>query len=225
MWREIQLTKKEKPVIASMSDVAASGGYYMAMGCDKIVAHPTTITGSIGVFGLMFNTQNMFKNKLGITFDGVKTGAYSDIGNGTRPFTEGEKQIIQSEVNKIYETFTTKAAAGRKMPVETLKSLAGGRVWSGTEAKANGLVDELGGLDKAIELAAAQAKIGKDYRIKLLPAKKNFIEEIMEQIGGEARVSMAKAELGELYPLVKQFQKIKTMEGINARLPYDFILN
>ncbi len=225
MWREIQLTKKEKPVIASMSDVAASGGYYMAMGCDKIVAHPTTITGSIGVFGLMFNAQNMFKNKLGITFDGVKTGAYSDIGNGTRPFTEGEKQIIQSEVNKIYETFTTKAAAGRKMPVETLKSLAGGRVWSGTEAKANGLVDELGGLDKAIELAAAQAKIGKDYRIKLLPAQKNFIEEIMEQIGGEARVSMAKAELGELYPLVKQFQKIKTMEGINARLPYDFILN
>lgn len=225
MWREIQLTKKEKPVIASMSDVAASGGYYMAMGCDKIVAHPTTITGSIGVFGLMFNAQNMFKNKLGITFDGVKTGAYSDIGNGTRPFTEGEKQIIQSEVNKIYETFTTKAAAGRKMPVETLKSLAGGRVWSGTEAKANGLVDELGGLDKAIELAAAQAKIGKDYRIKLLPAQKNFIEEIMEQIGGEARVRMAKAELGELYPLVKQFQKIKTMEGINARLPYDFILN
>jgi protease-4 len=225
MWREIQLTKKEKPVIASMSDVAASGGYYMAMGCDKIVAHPTTITGSIGVFGLMFNAQNMFKNKLGITFDGVKTGAYSDIGNGTRPFTEGEKQIIQSEVDKIYETFTTKAAAGRKMPVETLKSLAGGRVWSGTEAKANGLVDELGGLDKAIELAAAQAKIGKDYRIKLLPAQKNFIEEIMEQIGGEARVSMAKAELGELYPLVKQFQKIKTMEGINARLPYDFILN
>ncbi|HPI11067.1 MAG TPA: signal peptide peptidase SppA, partial [Catalimonadaceae bacterium] len=225
MWREIQLTKKVKPVIASMSDVAASGGYYMAMGCDKIVAHPTTITGSIGVFGLMFNAQNMFKNKLGITFDGVKTGAYSDIGNGTRPLTEGEKQIIQSEVNKIYETFTTKAAAGRKMPVETLKSLAGGRVWSGTEAKANGLVDELGGLDKAIEMAAAQAKIGKDYRIKLLPAQKNFIEEIMEQIGGEARVSMAKAELGELYPLVKQFQKIKTMEGINARLPYDFILN
>jgi len=225
MWREIQLTKKEKPVIASMSDVAASGGYYMAMGCDKIVAHPTTITGSIGVFGLMFNAQNMFKNKLGITFDGVKTGAYSDIGNGTRPFTEGEKQIIQSEVDKIYETFTTKAAAGRKMPVDKLKSLAGGRVWSGTEAKANGLVDELGGLDKAIEMAAAQAKIGKDYRIKLLPAQKNFIEEIMEQIGGEARVRMAKAELGELYPMVKQFQKIKTMEGINARLPYDFILN
>jgi protease-4 len=123
MWREIQLTRKVKPVIASMSDVAASGGYYMAMGCDKIVAHPTTITGSIGVFGLMFNAQNMFKNKLGITFDGVKTGAYSDIGNGTRPLTSGEKQIIQKEVDKIYETFTTKAAEGRKMPVEQLRSL------------------------------------------------------------------------------------------------------
>jgi len=225
MWREILLTKKVKPVIASMSDVAASGGYYMAMGCDKIVAHPTTITGSIGVFGLMFNAQNMFKNKLGITFDGVKTGVYSDVGTGTRPLTAGEKQIIQTEVNKIYDTFTTKAAAGRKMPVETLRSLAGGRVWSGTEAKANGLVDELGGMEKALELAANQAKIGTDYRIKLMPAQKNFFEEIMEQIGGEARTRMVKAELGELYPLVKQFQKIKTMEGINARLPYDFILN
>jgi len=225
MWREIQFTKKVKPVIASMSDVAASGGYYMAMGCDKIVAHPTTITGSIGVFGLMFNAQNMFKNKLGITFDGVKTGTYSDIGNGTRPLTPGEKQIIQKEVDKIYGTFTTKAAAGRKMSVEGLRALAGGRVWSGTEAKANGLVDELGGMEKALELAAAQAKLGKDYRVKLLPVQKNFFEEIMEQIGGEARTRMAKAELGDLYPVVKQIQKLKTMEGIQARLPFDFILN
>lgn len=225
MWREIQLTKKEKPVIASMSDVAASGGYYMAMGCDKIVAQPTTITGSIGVFGLMFNTKDMFKNKLGITFDGVKTGAFSDIGGMNRPLTDLEKQIIQQEVNKIYETFTSKAASGRKMDVNQLKSLAGGRVWSGLEAKANGLVDELGGLDKAFELAATQAKLGKDYRIKLLPAQKNFFEELMEQFGGEARTRMAKAELGELYPLVQRIKTLQNMQGVQARMPYDFILN
>lgn len=225
MWREIQLTRKEKPVIASMSDVAASGGYYMAMGCDKIVAHPTTITGSIGVFGLMFNTKDMFKNKLGITFDGVKTGAYSDIGNGTRPLTAGEKQIIQGEVNAIYETFTGKAAAGRNMSQDDLKKIAGGRVWSGAEAQKIGLVDELGGIEKAIELAAAKAKLGKDYRLRVLPVEKNFFEQIMEQLGGQARAAMAKAELGELYPLVKQVQTLQKMEGVQARLPFNMMLD
>jgi protease-4 len=225
MWREIQLTKKEKPVIASMSDVAASGGYYMAMGCHKIVAHPNTITGSIGVFGMMFNAQNMFKNKFGITFDGVKTGAYSDLGNGIRPLTSGEKQIIQNEVNKIYETFTSKAAEGRKMSVEQLKSLAGGRVWSGREAKEKGLVDELGGMEKALELAAKEAKVGTDYRIKLLPVEKNFFEEIMDQFGGKAKTYFLKMELGEYYSVFAQIKKIKAMEGIQARLPIDFILN
>jgi len=225
MWREIQLTKKVKPIIASMSDVAASGGYYMAMGCNKIVAHPNTITGSIGVFGLLFNAQNMLKNKLGITFDGVKTGVYSDIGNGTRPFTKGERQIIQNEVNKIYETFTTKAAAGRNMSVEDLKKIAGGRVWSGLEAKQNGLVDELGGMEKAIEIAAAEAKIGKDFRIRLLPVEKNIFEQIMEQLGGEAKIKFMKMELGEFYPVVSQIKKLQSMEGIQARMPYDFILN
>jgi protease-4 len=197
----------------------------MAMGCDKIVAQPTTITGSIGVFGLMFNAKDMFKNKLGITFDGVKTGAFSDIGGMNRPLTDLEKQIIQQEVDKIYETFTSKAASGRKMDVAQLKSLAGGRVWSGLEAKQNGLVDELGGLDKAFELAATQAKLGKDYRIKVLPAQKNFFEEIMEQFGGEARTRVAKAELGELYPLVQRIKTLQNMQGVQARMPYDFILN
>lgn len=223
MWREIQLLRKEKPVIASMSDVAASGGYYMSMGCDKIVAHPNTITGSIGVFGLLFNTQDMFKNKLGITFDGVKTGVFSDIGNGTRPFTDAERKIIQHEVDKIYETFTSKAAAGRKMPVEDLKKIAGGRVWSGTEAKQIGLVDELGGMEKAVELAASQAKLGKDYRLRYYPASKNFFEKIMEQISGkDAETRLLQSQLGDLYPMVKQIQMIKNWEGIQARLPFIF---
>lgn len=221
MWREIQLLRKEKPVIASMSDVAASGGYYMSMGCDKIVAHPTTITGSIGVFGLLFNTRDMFKNKLGITFDGVKTGVFSDIGNGTRPFTDAERRIIQHEVDKIYETFTNKAAQGRKMNVEDLKKVASGRVWSGTEAHKIGLVDELGGLDKAVELAAKQAKLGKDYRLRYYPAQKNFFEQIMEQISGKgAETRILQAELGDMYPVVKQFRQLKNWQGIQARLPF-----
>jgi protease-4 len=222
MWREIQLTRKEKPVIASMSDVAASGGYYMAMGCDQIVAQPNTITGSIGVFGLMFNTQDMFKNKLGITFDGVKTGVFSDVGNMTRPLSDLERSLIQKEVDEIYETFTRKASEGRKMPLEKLKNLAGGRVWSGTEALQNGLVDQLGGMDKALEIAAAKAKIGKDYRIRILPAKKNLVEEILEGLGQEAKLRMLQAELGDLYPLVTKARQIQTWKGIQARLPFDW---
>jgi protease-4 len=226
MWREIQLTRQaKKPVIASMSDVAASGGYYMAMGCDAIVAHPNTITGSIGVFGLMFNAQDMFRNKLGITFDGVKTGAFSDIGNGTRPFTEDERKIVQTEVDKIYETFTSKAASGRKMDPARLRSLAGGRVWSGLEAKANGLVDEMGGMEKAIELAAARAKLGKDYKVKILPQKKSFVDELMEKLGSEASTRALQNELGDLYPLLQQYNRLKNMQGIQARLPFDIRLN
>jgi protease-4 len=167
----------------------------------------------------------MLKNKLGITFDRVKTGQFSDMATGTRPLNQAERQIIQNEVNKIYETFTTKAAQGRNMPLEKLKSLAGGRVWSGLEAKERGLVDELGGMEKAIEIAAAKAKIGKDYRIKMLPVEKNFFEEIMEQIGGQAKTKWLEMELGEFYSVFAQYKKLRQMEGIQARLPVDFILN
>jgi protease-4 len=219
------LAKKIKPVVVSMGDVAASGGYYISCNASKVFASPATVTGSIGVFGLMFNARDMFKNKLGVTFDGVKTGSYSDLGNMTRPLTDGERQIIQHEVDKIYETFTSKAAAGRKMDVEALRKIAGGRVWSGLEAKQNGLVDELGGIEKAIELAATAAKIGKDYRIRLLPVEKKFFEQIMEQLGGQARIKFLEMELGELYPVVSQIKKLQRMEGIQARLPFDFILN
>lgn len=134
MWREIQITAKKKPVIASMSDVAASGGYYMAMGCDTIVAQPNTITGSIGIFGLVFNVTDFMNNKLGVTFDGVGTSPHADWPTATREMTEFEKSMIQKSVNEGYDTFTKKAAAGRKMSVEKLRSLAQGRVWSGIEA-------------------------------------------------------------------------------------------
>jgi protease-4 len=187
MWREIQLLRKVKPVIASMGDVAASGGYYMAMGCDSIVAMPTTITGSIGVFGLLFNAQGMLNNKLGITTDGVGTGMYSDLGNVTREMRPAERAIIQRSVEQIYEEFTSKAAQGRRLSQDSIKALASGRVWSGLQAKERGLVDKLGNLDDAVAMAAKKAKLKKeDYRVIYLPKVKTFFEELSESFETKA---------------------------------------
>ncbi len=217
IWREVIKTKEVKPIIASMGDYAASGGYYMAMGATKIVAEPTTITGSIGIFGVLFNFDNLLKNKLGITSDRVGTNAHSDWPSVTREMTEFEKNIIQQQVNRGYELFTSKAAQGRKMPIEKLKALAGGRVWTGAEAKQNGLVDALGGLEDAVKLAAQEAKL-KDYRVRY-PARKTFWQEFMSNADDELETRSMKAQFGDLAPYVKQFQKLKTMEGLQARMP------
>ncbi len=225
MWNEIQLTRKKKPVIASMSDVAASGGYYMAMGCDAIVAHPNTITGSIGVFGVIPNMQGFFNNKLGITIDHVSTGKFSDMPTVSRPMTEFEQEVVQREINKIYEVFTSKAAQGRKMSQDQLKQYASGRVWSGTEAKERKLVDEFGGLEKAIEVAAAKAGIkDKDYRLKELPRQKSFFDSMFGDLGSDVRESAVKAELGEMYPMYKLYKKVENIKGIQARMPYDITI-
>ena len=221
MWREVQLTRKEKPVIASMSDVAASGGYYMAMGCDKIVAHPNTITGSIGVFSVLFNFQNTFRNKLGITFDRVNTNAHSDWPSVTREMTPFENSRMQRSTENIYAVFTKKAAEGRKMPLEKLKSLASGRVWSGREAKGNGLIDEFGGLDKAIEIAAKSAKLKEgDYRVRY-PKEKNVFEEMITKFSNNAEEAMLQQKLGDFAPYLKTLKKLQQMEGTQARLPFD----
>jgi protease-4 len=225
MWREIQLAKKVKPIVASMSDVAASGGYYMAMGCSKIVAHPTTITGSIGVFGLVFNAKGLLNNKLGVTVDGVKTGTFSDIATMTRAHNAAEKAIIQKEVNHIYDVFTSKAAEGRGMSQDDLKKVASGRVWSGAEAKEINLIDEFGGLDEAVKLAAKLANLGEnDYRLRYLPAKKNFFESLLAQLSEEAETRMAKAYLGEHFELVHRVKHLKKLEGVQARLPFDIVI-
>jgi protease-4 len=225
MWREIQLAKKVKPIVASMSDVAASGGYYMAMGCSKIVAHPTTITGSIGVFGLVFNAKGLLNNKLGVTVDGVKTGNFSDIATMTRAHSAAEKAIIQKEVNHIYDVFTSKAAEGRGMSQDDLKKVASGRVWSGAEAKEINLIDEFGGLDEAVKLAAKLAELGEDdYRLRYLPAKKNFFESLLAQLSGEAEARIAKAYLGEHFELVHRVKHLKKLEGVQARLPFDIAI-
>ncbi|MGI4824304.1 MAG: signal peptide peptidase SppA [Janthinobacterium lividum] len=229
IYREVMLTKKVKPIIASMSDVAASGGYYIAMGCDTIVAHPNSITGSIGVFGVLPNIQPLLADKLGVTVDRVTTGKFSDLPTITRALSPYEKQQMQLEVNDIYADFTTKAAQGRHMPVERLRRLASGRVWSGTEAKERGLVDVLGSYEDALKIAAARAHLkADDYRVQRLPRQKSSIEKLFsrftsndddDQAAAEARLLQAK--LGPLYPVVRQYQQLMQMRGVQARLPYE----
>jgi protease-4 len=219
MWREIQLLRKVKPVIASMGDVAASGGYYMAMGCDSIVAMPTTITGSIGVFGLLFNAQGLMNNKLGVTTDGVGTGMYSDLGNVTREMKPAERAIIQKSVEQIYDEFTSKAAQGRRLTQDSIKVLGGGRVWSGIQAKERGLVDKLGTLDDAIAMAAKKAKLKPtEYRIVYLPKVKTFLEELTASFETKATAKIEQIQFGELYPLVMQARSLHKMNGIQAKL-------
>jgi protease IV len=222
MWREIVLTSKVKPIIASMSDVAASGGYYMAMGCDTIVAQPNTITGSIGIFGVLFNMQQLLNEKLGITTDVVETGELSNLFKVTRPLTEFEKSIIQQSINEGYEMFTSKAAEGRNMSREDLLAVASGRVWSGIEAKERGLVDVLGGLDAAIEIAAAKAGLEEgDYRLRYYPEKKSFLQELLGKTEEEIEVRAMQKQFGAFYPWVKQLQKMERFQGVQARMPFD----
>jgi len=228
IYREVVLTKKVKPIIASMSDVAASGGYYIAMACDTIVAHPNTITGSIGVFGILPNIQPLLADKLGITVDRVRTGKFSDVPTITRPLTDFEKRVLQHEVDNIYADFTSKAAAGRHMPVERLRRLASGRVWSGLEAKANGLVDVLGDYDDALKLAAQRAHLkADDYRVQRLPRQKTSFEQFVSMFNDsddEAKTRAMKAELGPLYPAYAQYQQLLQMRGVQARLPYELTI-
>lgn len=220
IWREVTLTKKEKPIIASMSDQAASGGYYIAMACDTIVAHPNTITGSIGIFALAFNATELV-NKIGITTDIVKTNPYADILNPTSALSDYEKIVIQKSVNEGYETFINKAAEGRDMSAEAIKKVASGRVWSGEQAKERGLVDVMGGLDDAIQIAVKKAGLEDDYRIKYYPEKKTLFEQIMKELSKEINTYQLKKELGISYPLIQRFRELKSLEGVQARLPYE----
>jgi protease-4 len=222
MWREIELTKKVKPIISSMSNYAASGGYYMAMGTDVIVAQPTTITGSIGIFAAWFNVDNFLKNTLGITQDHVDTHANSNFMNSAGALTDFQKSVVQNSVNKGYLSFTTKAAAGRKMTLQRLQSLAGGRVWTGAQAKQIGLVDELGGLDKAIEIAASKAKLKPGtYKVAVYPKAKSFVDELLSSATSES--SMTERFLAKNIPWstsVLEVNRWKKREGFLAMMPY-----
>jgi protease-4 len=218
------LTKGVKPIIASMGDVAASGGYYIAMACDTIIAQPNTITGSIGIFGMLFNLENFLEDKLGITNDVVNTGTYSNIYNITRSLTPMERQIIQNSVNKGYETFTTKAAEGRNMEVADLKSVASGRVWTGKQAKERGLVDVLGSFDDAVSLAANAANLESDYMLVYYPAMENILDQFIKK-GQESLDVYSSKNAGIMAPYIKELKSIENMRGLQARVPFQVKIN
>jgi len=223
MWRELLLARQEgKPVVASMGDVAASGGYYIACMADSIFAEPSTITGSIGVFGMVPSLEKTMKDKMGINFDTVTTGRYATGLNLFMDISEGEGKIIQSTIEEIYETFLTRVADGRKMSRDEVHKIAQGRVWTGEEALKIGLIDRFGGVDAAVASAAKLAGLEK-YRVGDYPVIKEPIQELIEDLTGTTEKStqaFARKELGELYPFYEQLILLKNMKGVQARLPF-----
>lgn len=223
IWREIVLTKKEKPVIASFGDVAASGGYYIGCAADSIFVQPNTITGSIGVFGLIPNFQNLMTNKLGITFDGVKTGKYADIMATNRPMTAGERFIIQNELNRIYSGFVSRVADGRKKSKAYIDSIGGGHVWIGTDAVQIGLADRIGSFNDAIKAAAKKAKI-KEYKVVEYPDVVDPLKSFMDESTDRIKTYYTKQELGDNYMLYQQMKKVIASSGIQARMPFEAVI-
>ncbi len=218
IWREVYLTNKVKPVVISMGDYAASGGYYIACAASAIVAEPTTLTGSIGVFGFIPSIKKLLNNKLGITIDQVNTNAHSDYMNIMRPLDNFEFNVIQKSIERVYATFIKHVADGRKISIEKVDSIGQGRIWSGIDAKRLGLVDEIGGIDEAIAIAAKKAKIDK-YRIIYLPQQKEFFDKIMENVQ-TSQSSILEKELGESYMFIQYLRSLKNMKGVQARLPF-----
>lgn len=224
MWRELEEASKEKPVIASMGEVAASGGYYLAAAADTIVAQPNTITGSIGIFALWFNAQGLLNNKLGITTDVAKTGELSDFLSPTRKLSDLEKSIFQNQVEEGYDIFLDRVALGRNMSVEEVNAVASGRVWSGVQAKEKGLVDVLGGLEDAIKIAAEKAGVADDYRVVYYPEEKPWFEKFLSQFSNEVQAFYMRQKLGDLYPYVQQLEKVSQYKGTMVRMPYDIVV-
>jgi len=224
IWREMKLANEEKPVVVSMGDVAASGGYYIACASDKIYASPNTITGSIGVFGIMPNIEELMTDKIGITFDNVKTNKFADLGSVNRPLTQEEYDIIQKGVVDVYNTFISKVAEGRDMSQENVDDIGQGRVWSGTNAMDINLIDEYGGLQAAVAGAAELAEL-KDYRIYELPEQKDPFQELLEQLEEDMQTSWIKYQLGDQYKYYKTIQDIKHLKGVQARMPYQFVID
>lgn len=219
IWRETVLAKKVKPFIVSMGDVAASGGYYVSCAADVIVAQPNTITGSIGVFGLLPNMQKFFNNKLGITIDTANTNKHADVGSPYRPVLPEERTFVQQSVETIYATFIDKVAKGRKKSPAEIDSIGQGRVWAGVDAKHIGIVDELGGINDAIKIAANKAKLDK-YKLVELPKQKDFFEELMKGMKDGVETRILQKELGSDYEYYKYLKQLNNMRGIQARMAY-----
>ena len=226
IWRELALARQEKPVIVSFGDVAASGGYYIACAADSIFALPTTITGSIGVFGIVPNMQAFFKNKLGVTFDGVKTAPFADAGAIYRPMNDKEKALVQANIEMIYSLFKQRVAEGRRKDTAYVDSIAQGRVWTGVRAKEIGLIDRFGGIEDAIKAAAAKANIS-DYSVREYPEPRGILDRIF---GGSDPINYAdkiKSELGDdQYRIYQEMKRVKEMSNsIQTRLPFEFFIH
>jgi protease-4 len=219
MWRELELASKVKPVVISMGNYAASGGYYISAPGTKIFASPTTITGSIGVFGLIPNAGKLMNQKLGISTETVNTNKNSDFPSVYRPMEIYEKEVMQLSIEKVYSDFVSKVSSGRKMSVAAVDSIGQGRVWSGSDAKRLGLVDETGGLRASVEEAAKLAGI-ETYSLRELPVAEDPFTRIISQLSAEIRIRILKNELGEYKKIFDEIQEIKNLSGIQARLPY-----
>jgi protease IV len=226
IWRELSLAKQDKPVVISFGDVAASGGYYIACAADSVFANPTTITGSIGVFGIIPNMEGFFKNKLGVTFDGVKTGPYADAGTMTRPMNENEKKIIQAEIDNIYAVFKQRVADARKKDVVYIDSIAQGRVWTGQRAIEIGLVDKFGGIKDAVQCAARLAKVS-DYYLREYPEPVDFFDQLFGKTAPLNYNNKIKTELGEEnFKIFNEMRKVQQMSGkTQTKLPFSFSVN
>jgi protease-4 len=226
IWREVKLTTEKKPLIVSMGDLAASGGYYIACPADTIVAQPNTLTGSIGVFGLIPNVKGLF-NKIGITTDRVKTNKFSDIPAIDRPFTPEEKELMQAYVEKTYDIFVEHCADGRNTTKTAIDEIGQGRVWSGKNALHINLVDVLGGIDVAIDLAAEKAGIAEDYRIVELPEVLPPFEQFMKDLTGDAKAYMKNLFWGnsEYGKTLRTIENLQNAYPIQARMPYELNLN
>ena len=229
--REVQLCRKAgKPVVVSMGDLAASGGYYIACQADSIFAEPGTITGSIGVFGMIPILQKTMKDNLGITYDTVRTGKYSAFGTPFYDFSPEESAIIQTRIESIYEDFLKKVAEGRHKTRDQVHEIAQGRVWPGVKARQIGLVDDIGGLDRAIAAAAKLSGVEK-YRTSEFPRTKTGFEQLIDQLTHQKdkddniKAALIRSELGDLYPAYKTLRDIRRNQGIQARLPYELIIN
>lgn len=219
IWREVVLTKAIKPIIVSMGDLAASGGYYISAAADSIFAQPNTITGSIGVFGIIPNFQRFFNDKLGVTFDVVKTAEFADLGAFDRPLTTQEQSIIQQNVNKIYHTFTQNVADGRKKERSYIDSIGQGRVWTGAQAIELGLVDRIGGIEDAIKSAAKMANI-QEYSLVNYPSQNDPLKALFNRSGRQISLWFTKQEMGLAFPVYQQVKETMQQSGIQARIPY-----
>ena len=219
IWKQVYELKKKKPVVVSMGSVAASGGYYIASGASKIIAEPNTLTGSIGIFGMFPNTAGLF-NKLALTTDIVKTNRYADFGDPARPMTDDEKALIQGYIERGYDTFLTRCAEGRGVSKADIDSIGQGRVWTGEQALKIGLVDELGGIERAVELAGELAEI-YNYNIMEVSTDHDFLKELLEKQIEVVKQSVVKDMLGDEYEHFRTLQKVKATYGIQARIPYD----